>query len=78
MLAYALSHHFRGSPVIDFPERESLFNGGTYFSLGAIIFTSLYFVQCSIGEVDLLSLVVNGQAIGCANVFVNDNDHVEA
>ena len=50
--------------------------GETHVAMGAVIFTALDLVERGITEVELLCAVVDGQAVGCADVIADDHQYV--
>lgn len=50
--------------------------GLTYITAAPIIFTPLNLVQCGVREVEFLSAVIYGQAVGSFNVTADDHEHV--
>lgn len=63
--------------------REHVFTGKvkkkkelSYVTAASVIFTAFDLVQRGVREVELLSTVIYGQAIGGFNVTADDHDHI--
>ncbi len=50
--------------------------GSSYITAASIIFAAFNLVQCGIREVEFLSTVIYGQAIGSFNVTADDHKHI--
>lgn len=48
----------------------------SYVTAASIIFAAFNFVQCGIREVEFLSTVIYGQAVGSFNVTADDREHI--
>lgn len=50
--------------------------GPSYITAASIIFAAFNLVQCGVREVEFLSTVIYGQAVGSFNVTADDHKHI--